>query len=210
MKNLAKFCGIILLAFMFTSCVDYVQSISYKDGNYHLYYKVTFSKLIFGLLDEDPEDLFEDFDEDMIENLPDNVECNSINNDFEVGAEFSIDINPKTTDEDERDLLPKVSGNKCFIPFLLGENNTASDSFGSDDSMGEAISQAILSSAKCRIFIGKNLIPEIETAYIEGLGELNYIIPFYDYGDSFCLEIPFVVIMEDSFYKTDKIVIVKG
>ena len=45
-KNLAKFCGIILLAFMFTSCVDYVQSISYKDGNYHLYYKVTFSKLV--------------------------------------------------------------------------------------------------------------------------------------------------------------------
>ena len=93
---------------------------------------------------------------------------------------------------------------------MLGENNTASDSFDSDDSMGEAISQAILSSAKCRIFIGKNLIPEIETAYIEGLGELNYIIPVYDYGDSFCLEIPFVVIMEDSFYKTDKIVIVKG
>lgn len=84
------------------------------------------------------------------------------------------------------------------------------NSFDSDDSMGETISQAILSSAKCRIFIGKNLIPKIETAYIEGLDELNYIIPVYDYGDSFCLEIPFVVIMEDSFYKTDKIVIVKG
>ena len=38
------------------SCVDYIQSISYKGGKYHLYYKVTFSKILMELAEEDVDD----------------------------------------------------------------------------------------------------------------------------------------------------------
>lgn len=210
MKNLPKFCGILLLAFLLTSCVDYVQAISYKDGKYHLYYKVTLSKVLFELADSDPDDLFEEFNEEALESMPENLRYNQVDTDLEVGAEFWFDINPRTKNEEERDLLPKVSGDKCYIPFLLGETNSVSDSFSSGRSDGEAFTQAVLSSAKCRVLIGKNLIPSIKTAYFEGLRKINYTIPVYDYGESYCLEIPFIITMEDTRYKTDRIVIIKG
>ena len=209
MKNLIKVCGILLLGIMFTSCVDYVQSITYKDGKYHLYYKVTLSKMLFELSDDDADDMFEEFEEDVIENLPDNIEYKSVYTDLEIGAEFSFDINPRTKDEDERDLLPKVSGKKCYIPFLLGESNSISDSFDAGDSDGEAITQAILSSAKCRVLIGKNVIPDIKKAYFDGRTRI-YSIPVYDYGDAYCLEIPFIIVLDNYNYITDKIVIFKG
>ena len=210
MKNLVKLCAILLLTILFTSCVDYVQAISFKDGKYHLYYKMTLSKMLFELSDDDPDDLLEDFDEDVIENLPESAEYNSIDTDLEVGAEFSFDINPKTKSEAEKDLLPKISGEKCYIPFLVGVKNSITDTFDASDSDEEAITQAILSSAKCRIFIGKNLIPQIKDAYIEARRGFNYTIPVYDYGESYCLEIPFIVVLQNKLYKTDRVVIIKG
>ena len=210
MKKILRIIPFILFLFCFTSCVDYVQSISYKDGKYHLYYKVTLSKMLFEMSNDEPEDLFEDFNDDVIEDLPESLDYNTVDTELEYGAEFSIDINPRTKNEEERDLLPKISGDTCFIPFLLGEDNAVSDSFDAGNSDGEAIAQAVLSSAKCRVLIGKNLIPLIEKAYFEGWRGINYTIPVYDYGESYCLEIPFIVIMDDRNYRTDKIVVIKG
>ena len=76
-----------------------MQSITYKDGKYQMYYKVTLSKVLFALGDEDPEEIFESFDEDTLEDLPENVDVKPVNTDLEVGAEFSLSIDPKTTDE---------------------------------------------------------------------------------------------------------------
>ena len=209
MKNLSKFCVFLLLAFMFTSCVDYVQSISYKEGKYHLYYKATFSKVLFAMMDRDPKSMFEGFDEETLEGMPENITVKPVNTELEVGAEFALDISPKTEDEKEKSLLPKIAGTKCFIPFLLGNNTSITDSTGSGGSEGEAIAQAMLSSAKCRILIGKNLLPSIEIAYFEGKGGKNYSIPVYDYGESYCFEIPFFVLMQDGMYRTDRIVVIK-
>ena len=196
---------------LFTSCIDYVQSITYKDGKYQMYYKVTLSKVLFALGDEDPEEIFESFDEETLEDLPENVDVKPVNTDLEVGAEFTLSIDPKTTDETEKSFLPTVAGNKCFIPFLLGDKDSSiADAMKSDDNDAQGIAEAIMSSAKCRVLISKKVIPSIEIAYFEGRGSQNYSIPVFDYGESYCLEIPFIVLFESGLYKFDKIVILKS
>ena len=137
------------------------------------------AKLIFAMADEDLEESFKDFDEDEIGELPANMSMKPINTELEVGAEFTFEIAPKTTDETEKSFLPTVSGKKCFIPFLLGQNDSIADSVSSD-SEGEEFVAAIMSSAKCRILLSKNLIPEIETAYFEGKRGQNFSIPVFD------------------------------
>ena len=202
------FLGIILLCA--TSCVDYVQSVTYKNGCYQMYYKITLSKVLFAMAEENPEELFQGFDKETLEDLPENVSVKPVNTDLEVGAEFILNINPKTTDENEKVFLPTIAGAKCFIPFLLGQNDSISDSLNSSSGEDEKITQAVLSSAKCRILISKNIIASVENAYFEGKGGQNYSIPVFDYGDSFCLELPFIVLFEKGMYRTDRIVVLQG
>lgn len=209
MKNIIRLVSVLLICLFFTSCVDYVQSISYSNGKYKMYYKVTLSKVLFAMVDEDPKELFEDFDEEALTELPENVDVKPVNTDLEVGAEFTVLIDPHTTNDDEKLLLPKIAGNKCFIPFLLGDNKSISDSVKSKDSEDEAFTEAFLSSSKCRVLISKNVLPSIETAYFEGKGSQNYSIPIFDYGDNYCLEIPFIILTQEGMYRTDRIVVIK-
>ena len=209
MKNIIRLVYVLLICLFFTSCVDYVQSISYSNGKYKMYYKVTLSKVLFAMVDEDPEELFEDFDEEALTELPENVDVKPVNTDLEVGAEFTVLIDPHTTNDDEKLLLPKIAGNKCFIPFLLGDNKSISDSVKSKDSEDEAFTEAFLSSSKCRVLISKNVLPSIETAYFEGKGSQNYSIPILDYGDNYCLEIPFIILTQEGMYRTDRIVVLR-
>ena len=211
MKNLIRLFTIIFLIFCLTSCVDYIQSISYSNGKYKMYYKVTLSKALYAMAEEDPEDFFEDFDEEAFEKIPKNATITPVNTDLEVGAEFRFSIDPKTTDETEKSFLPKISGNKCFIPFLFGDNKSISDSVNSDsDNYGEAFAEAIMSSAQFRVLISKGVLPSIETAYFEGKGNQNYSIPVFDYGNDFCLEIPFIVLCKEGMYRTDRIVVIRN
>ena len=211
MRKFVKLIALLLICVCFTSCVDYVQSISYKNGKYQMYYKVTLSKLLFAMMDENPEEIFRDFDEEALGEVPENASINPVNTDLEVGAEFKFSIDPKTTDETEKSFLPTISGTKRYIPFLLGENESIADSIGSDtyNDYGEAFAEAIMSSAKCRILISKGVIPSIETAYFEGKGNQNYSIPVFDYGDSNCLEIPFIILSQKGMYRTDRVVVIK-
>jgi hypothetical protein len=44
-----------------------------------MYYKVTLSKLLFAMADEDPEEIFKDFDKDEIGELPPNTSIKPVN-----------------------------------------------------------------------------------------------------------------------------------
>lgn len=197
------------VSLLFTSCIDYVQSISYKDGNYHIYHKITLSKLLFALGNEDPEEIFNGFDEEALDELPKNISFKKVNTDLEFGAEFSFIIHPKTSDEEERTLLPKANGNKYYIPFFLGSKGDFADTMKHYGNDTENFVQAITSSAKCRIIIGKKIIPDIESAYFEGIGYQNYSVPVFDYGDVFCMEIPFSILFEDGMYNFNNLVVIK-
>ena len=75
---------IIAIVLTLTSCIDYVQSITYSNGKYHLYYKVTLSKLLFELADEDAEDSVEELLEDSSDEIPDYVSMKGVNTETEV------------------------------------------------------------------------------------------------------------------------------
>ena len=140
MKKIIKFLFLLALSFIFMSCVDYVQVISYKNEAYQFYYKITLSKALFELADSNSEEMFDEFDKEALKYLPSNVYAKQVNTDLEVGAEFSVRVNPRTTDSTEKALLPTVAGNKCFIPFLLGnKNNKMVDGFKSENDEAETI-----------------------------------------------------------------------
>lgn len=102
MRKIVSFISLLLICLVFTSCVDYVQSGTFKNGKYHMYYKETLSKLLFAMADEDPEEIFMDFDEEEIGELPPKISIKPVNTELEVGAEFTFEIDLKTTEETEK------------------------------------------------------------------------------------------------------------
>ncbi len=63
-------------------------------------------------------------------------------------------IKERTADAAESPFLPTGTGNKCYLPCLPG--SITSKPGGGED---EAFAKAILSSAKCRVMVGKSIIP---------------------------------------------------
>ncbi len=210
MKKSLKFIVLLLVPLFFTSCIDYVQSVTYKNGQYKLYYKTTLSKILFEMSGQDPEVLSEDIDEMFEDALPYGVKGGAVDTDYEIGLEVAMTIDANTKAEEEKALLPVADGNLVYIPFMMGNNaNDIGESMtsGSDDMAG-GIALAIMASAKCRILISKTIVPDVKAAYFEGIYYSDdYQIPFYDYGDSYCLEISFGVFAEDEDYILDRIVI---
>lgn len=209
-----KWCGFAVFAMLASvfliSCLDSVQTVSYKDGAYHLYYKVTLSKVLFALGDEDPESIFDALNDDVFSDLPKHIKVNKVNTDLEVGAEFALTVKANSSNKTERSFLPTTVGNKCYIPFLLGTSaDSYTDSLKSDEDY-ESLVEALLASAKCRVMVSKSVVPVVETAYFEGTGGQNCSVPVFDYGESWCMEIPFIVLFDTSMYRFDRLVVIKG
>lgn len=117
-KRILRILPLLLIPFLFTSCIDYVQAYSYSDGEYKVYFKVTLNKTIYTLADQDPEKELNDIDA-IKEVCPPNVVINQVNNTLDAGAEFMMSIDPRTRDETEKSFLPTKSGNKVYIPFIF-------------------------------------------------------------------------------------------
>ncbi|MBQ7166233.1 MAG: hypothetical protein IJR93_04735 [Treponema sp.] len=210
MRRFFRMLPLLFVSLSFMSCVDYVQSIGYKNGKYHLYYKITLSKMMFSLAEADPEDLFREIESDMSD-LPPGAEYRRVDTDLEAGIELSAEIDPKTADEDDRKILPFSEGNRMYLPFLPGSTDDFSKNLSemteSDDDMTSAMAKAMLSSAKCRILLSKKMLPAVGTVYFEGLGGQDCSLPVFDYGESFCIEIPFILLTEKGKYKFDRVVV---
>ena len=210
MRRLFRLLPILFVSLSFMSCVDYVQSIGYKNGKYHLYYKITLSKMMFSLAEADPEDLFREIESDMSD-LPPGAEYRRVDTDLEAGIELSAEINPKTADEDDRKMLPVSEGNRMYVPFLPGSTDDFSKDLSemteSDDDMTSTMAKAMLPSAKSRILLSKKMLPAVGTVYFEGQGGQDCSLPVFDYGETFCIEIPFILLTEKDKYKFDRVVV---
>lgn len=202
---------IIAIVLTLTSCIDYVQSITYSNGKYHLYHKITLSKLLFELADEDAEDFVEELLEDSSDEIPDYVSMKGVNTETEAGYEFIMDINPKTATEEEKGFLPTKSSSKYYIPFCISEIISDSDDFDDVD-LDDSFTLAMFSAAKVRVMIAKNIIPKIDSAYFvaEDEDDENYYISVFDYGNNYCLEVPFLLFVDNYLYDLDRIVITRA
>lgn len=188
-----------ILPLIFTSCVDVVQTIDFKNGNYQIGYRITMTKAFLEMSGENPENCFSDEDFD---DFPEEVTLKKINTSTDIGYGFDISISPKTTDE-TKEFLPKVlKDGRIEIPLILSDE--LSESQNSDyDPETKAISEAMLSSAKWRVFVTKNLLPSISKAYLENeYGTQN--VDFFEVGDVFVISIPFVLIKEETFLRIEK------
>lgn len=202
---------IIAIVLMLTSCIDYVQSISYSNGKYHLYHKVTLSKLLLEMADEDAEYFVDEILETSSYELPENVTMKGVNTETEAGFEFILDVDPKTATEDEKAFLPTKSGDKYFIPFYVSEMMSDFDDFDDVD-LDDSFTLAMFSTGKVRVMIAKNIIPSIKDAYFEAEDEddENFYISVFDYGNNYSLEIPFLLFFDEYLYDLDRIVITRG
>ena len=212
MKKIIKygtlFC-IMLAPLILSSCIDYVQAYSYKNGRYEIYHKMTISKIVTELAEGFSEESIEDPDytTEIYENWPYVGTPEKVDNDLEEGFESRISIDPKTDDAKEKSLLPTKSGKKYFIPFTFGKTFSP-DSIGASDEEASGLAGAFLSCAKCRILISKKIIPSIQSAKFEGInGYSGCTLPLHDYGDSFCVEIPVPLLFESNKYRLDRIVL---
>lgn len=204
---------LLVVPFLFTSCIDYVQAISYSDGEYHFYYKYTLFRALYEMADEESDDSADEVDAAEIEEsagiadrMPDNMKKTPVKTEFEEGDEITFSVNPRTTDEKQKSVLPTTAGNKYYIPFMMGEVLQSANSLPEDS---EAMLAAMLSTAKCRVVISKKIIPTFTCAYFEGVGAKNYSVPMYDLGDVWCAEIPFLVLFQSDTFKTDRLVVLK-
>lgn len=122
MRRFFRMLPLLFVSLSFMSCVDYVQSIGYKNGKYQLYYKITLSKMMFALAEADPEELFREMDSSMSD-LPPGAKYRRVDTDLEAGVELSAEIAPKTADEDDKKILPFSEGNRMYLPFLPGSED---------------------------------------------------------------------------------------
>ena len=102
-KNIFRivFLSILLLSTcLFTSCLDYVQSIKFDvlEG-YESYFKIAVSKELLEAAGEEPDYILNDL-EGMEDNLPRGCEFNKIDNPFEVGFDFRFKIDSYTNPQD--------------------------------------------------------------------------------------------------------------
>ena len=212
MNRFLKILPLLFLPLLFTSCFDYVQSISASEDDYNLYYRVALSRVMFAVSGEDPNSFLDDITTEPLEKLPETVVSNKIDTEYEVGAEHIVTI-PKNQSKGTDDIVPHSSGNKTYIPFLLGaqtENLEKIRDMLDDSEEGSSIFlNAMVSTIKCKVFVSKEIVPKITTAYFEGKGRSTYQIPFYDMGIMYCIEVPFITILEENKYKFEQIVVTK-
>ena len=165
-------------------------------------------KELCDFIGEDSEEIKKEFERE----LPDEFDYKIIDNDYEIGIEMLFTTNQRKAAEKE--FLPKIAINKYSVPFFLGTNDfvAAMDSIDEEvDAEYQDFLSLALSCIKGRLLISKKLIPTIKEAYFEGLSNKipNFTLPVYDYGDSFCIEVPVNNLSELSKKHTiDKIILI--
>ena len=217
MKRFSNFvftAGIFFVTMLFTSCFDYVQGISYKDGQYQVYHKITMSKVLSSMQSAYG---YEDFSDDAVDQfeaykqyLPEGARINDVDTDLEEGFESRFFVSPDSTDAVGKGFLPTSKGRKIYVPLTIGKMIEPGSLEGEMDDDERAMANIFLSSAKCRVLISKKIVPSVGKVYFEGTDGNSCTLDFYDYGDSFCVEIPFALLVEETNLKFERIVIEKG
>ncbi|WP_288602832.1 hypothetical protein [uncultured Treponema sp.] len=103
-KTISTFLFICLVSLVFTSCVDIVETIDFKDGNYKIGYRLTINKTILAMADEDPSELFDEID---LSDVPEGISLTKIDTSLDVGLGFDAVVSPKA-ESITKEFLPKV------------------------------------------------------------------------------------------------------
>lgn len=187
--------------FVFTSCFEIMNSITYSKGQYHFSYRFMISKELMAM--------HESFSIDEImgnETIMDEMfDITYIETQYEEGVIINYSIDPKIEKEDLKKHIPFKKGNDIYIPILFSDGDPSRDVNKED--LGPT--QSLLQSAKFRILIGKDIVPVANTVLLTAGNNstLDLAVPAYDVGDMICIEIPLIdIIPAMSQYKYLRII----
>ena len=198
-KTIPTFLFICLVSLVFTSCVDIVQTIDFKDGNYKIGYRLTINKTILAMADEEPSELFDEMD---LSDVPEGISLTKIDTSLDVGLGFDAVVDPKAESK-TKEFLPKVlKDGRIEIPLIFEEEFTSKES-SEYDGKSEVMAKAMLSSAKWHVYITKKLVPSISKVYLENnYGTQN--LEYFEIGDVFVINIPIILIEKDTHLRLEK------
>lgn len=182
--------------FLFTSCFELMNSITYNKGQYHFSYRFMISKELMAMDESLSIDTF--LGNEII--MDESIDISYIETHYEEGVILNFSIDPKTEDEILKKRIPFKKRNDIYIPILFSDGDPAEDINKED--LGPT--KNFIQSAKFRILIGKNIVPTATTVLLtaDNSSTLDLAVPAYDVGDMICVEIPFIdIITAKSQYK---------
>lgn len=188
--------------FMFTSCIEIVESLSYSNGQYNVSARIMVQKKFMLMSEITPE-----YVQEILGTEDDgNVNITVIETEKESGVLVRNSIKPEaTSDKKMSSLLPKRKSGFVHIPLLTASAEEVDFSQDIETQM----TAMFLDNAKYRILIGKNIVPSISVALltteVPAVPEIS--VPVYDEGNMYCIEIPLLTVLErDVPFKSIKLI----
>lgn len=210
MRKIRKLCVFFICSsiLFFTSCVDYVQTLTVDGDSYNSYYKIAIPRVFFESGEMTAEEFFLQL-ENFGSILPENSELNMIDNGEDIGLEFYVSVDVNTEDELEQEYLPyaRQDGSEAFLPFLIGNFAEIFNEilYAEGDEEMQALVFTYMSGSKCRLLLSKTAIPNLDLtgAYFSGENGEIWNLACYDYGESYCIEMPLSTLVLGNGYGLD-------
>ena len=200
-----KVLGIILAAAaaaMLTSCFDITQFVTLTDGRYNVSVKCGFDRNMLYLADSDEDSLTEELDktERDIQNEDYHIVFNRIDTGNEIGFFLKFDCSEDAdVTSDLANFLPYRDRRGLKFPLMLGEEIGQTTV---DDPLDIAVT--VLSIAKYRLIVDKNVIERINSAAVIDKDSRHSVnVQFYDCGAYYLIDVPVNVLYGSKWTYTD-------
>lgn len=192
MKRMFFLFLVFISAMLFTSCIDSMQSVSFKDGQYEVTARFTMSKdtlqslqSLAELSDEGYSNDWNEMFESVASDFPRDGRTMKIDTETDFGVQYTARANK--TSYEFREYIPKRYANAMTLEL---ESN-------SSEEIGEW--KEFLSGYKHRIYIAKNILKELKTVQITDEDFSGKNLAFYDIGEMWCIEVPWSVLAEKDY-----------
>ena len=200
MKKIKRCAGLILLAgfiLVFSSCFDVVQAVSKEGDDYRFYFKLTISNAILAFTGENVDTIFGDIEFGDIEP---GVSARKIVTEVDSGVELSAKISKNETDPDLLKLVPieKVDSVIIYLPYANDISESVNETDSKMSGEAETIAKLMLSTAKLRFLISKDILQAAKRAYFKTIDDGIKEVPIFNYGNDFCVEVPMLLFTDDT------------
>ncbi len=186
-----------MITLLFAGCFNITQHISKEGDDLNVFVKFAVSKSIFEMSssmggkksDDNPcEDIFKYNEENIINGFPKNIKANYVKTDTELECGYemymSVDVKGKEYKKLKKSnvpaLFPLVGDGEIYIKFPQGDE---------EDSGGDQMGAAFMSSAVYRLTVNRNVMDKIKSVIFKNADE-SHDIPFIELPDIFIIEVP--------------------
>ncbi len=191
-----------ILSITLTSCFDITQSVSLIDGRYNVSVKCGFDRNMLYLADADEDSLTEELNklESDIQNESYHIVFNRIDTGNEMGFFLRFDCSgDEDVTSDLANFLPYRDRRGLKFPLVLGEEIGQTEV---DDPLD--IAATVLSIAKYRLMVDKNVIERISSAAVIDKDSRHSVnVSFYDFGAYYLIDVPVNVLYGSKWIYTD-------